>query len=218
MLSSTTFSHRSCWCSAWMSRQWGERKTVWTSGSRGWWLASWGLAGGQWQAMCPTSQNWVQSCSTSSLTIQMMGHWEPSASLLMIPNCKDWWICWMSHCCTKHSNLLTTKGREGTNPCTSGGTTTCTRTSTCQRLPSWITAWQKKTWSSGGHQVEHEPICLAAKKANGILATIEKILPACWGRQSSLFSAHKATSGVLGSPQERHEHTGQSLAKGHKND
>lgn len=50
---------------------------------------------------------------------------------------------------------------------------------------------RKGSGSPGGHQVEHEPTCPAAKKLNSILAAIEKVLPACWGRQSfSLFSTH----------------------------
>lgn len=132
----TKSSHRSCWCSGWMSRQWGEPKTVGTSGSRGWWLVSQGLAGGQWQAVCPTGQHWVQSCSTSSLTIQMMGQvcwWHRTARTGGCAGC---------HCHPEHSNLISTKGRQGPNPCTSGGTTTC------QRLSTWTTAWQKRTWKS----------------------------------------------------------------------
>jgi len=80
----------SCWCTGWMSRQRGGWKTGWTAEPRGWWSVAQSLVGGQWLAVYPRDQYWVQSCLTSSLMISVLGQSVPAASLLMAQNWEEW--------------------------------------------------------------------------------------------------------------------------------
>lgn len=97
------------------------------------------------QAEYPTSHLWLQSCLTSSLTIQTMGSSAPSVNLQVAQNWEELLI--------HHRVMLTFRG---TSTGWRGGLIGTTWRRNSPRYPAGSQLCSKGPKSPGGHHVEHE--------------------------------------------------------------
>jgi len=151
----------------WVSRQYPRLIRAWTASPRGCWSVAQILLGGKYPAVYPRGQCCIQSCSTSSLMISMMGQTAPSATLLRTPN----WEVWLIHhghrtsCCYPEGPQQAGKMawqeplevQQGVvqKRCPEEEQPQASTHTGCHPAAKQLS--RRRPWGPGGHQVKQEP-------------------------------------------------------------